>query len=108
MIDFTLRGCPLFVSLRVVVSIIGRLVVEKHIADTWHAIRRRNCPVLGVPPYESDIPLLTLGTGTSWVSLLKRFIAKKIKVSTGTLPQVLSSIPHQLVFLESFLRIDFY
>jgi hypothetical protein len=70
------------------------------------AIRRRNFPVSGVPPYETDIPLLTLGT--SWASFLKRFIAKKIKDSTGTLPQVLSSVPHKLVFLESFLRIDFF
>jgi len=78
------------------VSIIGCLLVEMHIADTWHAIRRRNCLVSGVPPCETDIPLLTLGT--SWVSFLKRFIAKKIiKVSTGTLPQVLSSVPHKLV-----------
>ena len=71
LIDFTLRGWPLFVTLRVVVSIIGCLLVEMHIADTWHAIRRRNCLVSGVPPCETDIPLLTLGT--SWVSFLKRF-----------------------------------
>jgi hypothetical protein len=82
------------------VSVVGCLLVETHIADTWqwHARCRRNFQISGVPPYETDITVLTLGTS--------RLIAKKSRVGTGTVPLILflclGSSAHKLVSLEIF------